>query len=298
MITVWLGMAVAQSADCELHVPAVEVVALAEAVQRLLVDDNGAVYRARATETQLVEELGCVAEPLSPQGAASVLQIRGFTAFFAGETVDAQAYLASARHAVPDLSLSPQLAPHPAHPLARVWAEAQWDGRTVALPPAPGGVWLVNGRATNAMPQGLPVVLQLVRPDGTVAESSITDRPPVIEPPPSPDVPAKLPTATPGFPKKFVTGLGVALVGGVAMAVPVVQSSQRCTLPDSDDDGLGECPTGLLATYWTGVGLVSAGGVLALWGAATEFRKPPLQVSVHAHRGVHAQVAWTFTPRR
>ncbi len=284
----FLAWSSAFAAPCPASPPtAAAVLARAQSVEGALVEDIGVVHRARSIEAELVRDVECTREPLTPYIAGVILQVRGYTAFFAGERVEADRYFTTARLAQPDLLLSPELAPHPAHPLARAWGEARWDELSAVLPPPPAGVWFVNGRPAPTMPKDLPVVLQIVHPDGTASGSSIVDGPPgptspVLSPPPATPEPAPVVAAAAPelavdpdqrrrrFPAKIVTGLVLGAVGGVLVGQAVARSDEQCTLPDANGDGFLDCPTGLRVGFWSGVGAASAGGGLAIWGFATE----------------------------
>lgn len=275
----WLW-STALAAPCpDVPLTAADVVAQARIVHRRLVEDNGAVLRAREAEGQLIDDLACTAEPLSPHGAAIVLQVRGFTAFFAGEPAVAQRYFASARSAVPDLALSPELAPHPGHPLARAWADTRWDGATQPLPTSMVGRWRVNGRESPVVPRGLPVVLQIVGLDGLVERSSITDQPPVVALTPSPsDVPLE-PVVPLRRPKvKTAVGMSLIVVGGATAGLVALRSEDWCIEPDRNGDGFSDCPASVIGAYGAGFGLMGIGAGLAIWGLATEVGGPSVRL--------------------
>ncbi|MEN0063353.1 MAG: hypothetical protein AAGA48_14470 [Myxococcota bacterium] len=288
----------------------------ARQVQDRLIQDNGAVLRARPADNELLASIPCVAEPLTPSAAAEVLLAHGLTTFFTGELESAGSWFLAARSAAPELSLNPELAPHERHPLAVQWAQARGGRDNVTLPTLDQGMWFVNGRPTATAPVGHPYLLQQVAQNGTILQTALVTvgPPPTAMPPatasaspepiaavrPLPEVPEPAPepvpesvpkvvtlppsepvpesSSKPGFPTRTVVG-GVLLVGGTALASSVaLRRDTLCTLPDANGDGFFDCPTGTTAAFWAGVGGASVGALLGAVGLGTEFRRADVNV--------------------
>lgn len=304
----WAG----DAPNCPRPLTTNEIELAARRVQDFLIEDNGAVIRARRANDDMANSLYCLGEPLTPSSAAEILLSHGLITFFSGEVEDAALWFLSARAAAPTLSLDPELAPHEQHPLAVQWSRAREAGGSTPLPTLETGLWFVNGRPSASAPTLGPYMLQRVAPDGTIVETrlivapvdadslaasgtggeSSEDDPTKVAVQPTTalveqsratidnDLVSTADVAAPSrpFPTRTVLG-GATFLGGVVLSSAVFfNRGSLCDLPDANGDGNFDCPSGTSIAFWGGLGGMVVGSAVVGVGIRKELRQPQLSV--------------------
>lgn len=117
------------------------------------------------------DALPCLVEPLTPFDAAAFHGLMALAAFSDGKDEETVEWFSAAEATVPNFTLPAVIAP-PGGPVDAllVRARALPPGAMEPVPPYDGRV-LIDGSPGIVRPTERPCVLQLVRPDGTVARS-------------------------------------------------------------------------------------------------------------------------------
>ncbi|MBX2800206.1 MAG: hypothetical protein KTR31_21180 [Myxococcales bacterium] len=275
VVAVW-PLRAAVAAPCDGAVTAHEIRGQASTVQEFLVEDQGAVLRARPAMEVLLGSVACAGETLSRDDAAAVLMTVGLTEYYAGNTDAARRAFGVVRGVVPTIELPTLLAPYATHPLAVLWGDAEVSGRTVRLAAPDDGLIFVNGNPAMQAPADGPFVLQEVGPDGRVLRSAWMSKAEAI--------PKDDPRPRTGrSPTRFVLPLTVLGAGatmttiGAANAVGTFGNREMlCNEPDVNGDGKQDCPASVNARYVTEISVASVGAVLAVVGSGLLVRQATL----------------------
>jgi len=130
-------------------------------------------------------QLGCIDRVVSPSTAATVHRMVGLASFADRDSVAASMAFAAARAAAPETRFSTELVP-PGHPIDVLFDAAPPIEEQLQELPATGTGW-VDGAATTSRLVGLPAVVQLGDPMGTLVWSGWLDA--AAPPPPVPVAP-------------------------------------------------------------------------------------------------------------
>lgn len=258
----WLLAPVAAAAPdtpdeaCEAVLSAAEVRVTIEQADQAFLDADADAFRL--ADDSVTEQVVCLSSAVTPDLAAAIHRTSGVRAFLDRDIERAEIRFAASRRLMPTYSWPESLIPA-MHPLRDAYSERDIERVTDQPLPAPRrGVVAFDGHLGAGRPMGLPTLFQIIRQDGTAAQSVVLQ--------PFDDTPEYQTGGGFRVRPTTVVAIGAAVLAGAFYAGAADQRRRYDDLdtPYEDLDGIRSRVVGLTISSAALGGLALGSGVAAI----------------------------------
>lgn len=153
----------ARAADCERATLGTDVLATLDAAEAAYARVDVEAFEAAVVQARA--EVSCLQEAVTPAVAAQLHRLEGLSAFVEDARDRAVTAFAAARSLEPDYSFPSTVVP-PGNPVIDQYLARPATSATERLPPPADGKLRLDGRPGEDRPLELPVLLQVIDPEG------------------------------------------------------------------------------------------------------------------------------------